>query len=432
MTATHYAAAVIGAGMAGLTAGAVTLGLADRLPFRRLEVVDQIYLPDLEFQVLPGRAPFTARLSEIFPHQRERIERLVEWLELFKYGAERNGGGAEAMRLFMKHYNRTYEEFLDEMVEDERLKAFFALRIQADPASLMIMAGFLTECYLKGMYYLPGGSHRLPLELAAYIQRQGGSVLTRAPVVGVDVEGDSVRRLHLADGREFTADAFVANCDVHRLFKQMLNVAPPEPYIKAMDGRKVGHSSLNIYLIVEGLALDHLRGGRIYLCNSYDIFGIYRQIESGQIPDETVIKIHIPSLNDPSLVGEGQHVIRIETDLYLEDGDATPEETYRRVLPQRFLRQAEERVIPGLRDHIRWMKVTTTRQFGALYQHTHGSGTGWAHTVANSVLRPFQQTTPYPNLFVAGQWGEFSSGLRQLVLSGQKAANAVLRLSSKG
>jgi hypothetical protein len=64
------------------------------------------------------------------------------------------------------------------MVEDERLRAFLALRIQADPASLMIMAGFLTECYLKGMYYLPGGSHRLPLALAGYIRERQGAVLT--------------------------------------------------------------------------------------------------------------------------------------------------------------------------------------------------------------------------------------------------------------
>ncbi|MEW8977736.1 MAG: NAD(P)/FAD-dependent oxidoreductase [Symbiobacterium sp.] len=403
------------------------VGLAGELRFQPLEVIDQIYLPGVELKIRPGRAGFVGALTEAFPHQRREIEQLADWLELFMRGAEAERRDGEAMRLFLQGYRRTYEEFLAERISDPRLRAVLALRIQADPASLMIMAGFVVECYFKGMYYLPGGTHRLPLALAGVLTRSGGAVRTGAEVVRLETEGDRVRALVLRDGERITADAFVANGDVFRLCDELLAGAAPESFRRSLEGRPIGHSSLSLYLLTEGLDLDRFRGGRIYLCNSHDIFGIYREIEAGRIPAETVIKVHIPTLSDPSLAPPGHHIVRIETDLLLDPSESTPEQVYAEELPEQLLDRVEARLIPGLRAHTRWRRVITPRGFRALIGHTRGSGTGWAHTVPNLVLRPFPQNTPFRNLFVAGQWGSFGSGLRQLVLSGSKAAEAVQR-----
>lgn len=401
------------------------LGLQERVIFKKLEVSDQVYLPEHQILFKHGKENFLHTLISQFPHEKENLQKFAEWLTAFQDGTKVMG--KEANLFFVKYFKKTYQEFIDESFTDEKLKGILSLRIQADPSSLMIMAGFITECYYNGMYYPMGGAQNLSNTLAECIRQNGGDVLTGSEVVGFGTMNDTVNEVRTKDGQAYGCRYVLYNGDIYKLYRDYIGLNNIKENVwNRVLSRKVGHSSLNIYLVVEGLDVSRFLGGRVYLSDSYDIFGIYQRIENGEIPEDLVIKLHVPTLHDPGLSAKGRHILRIETDLYHVCDEMHTQGAYHAVA-DKMLQKVSERLLPGLDQCIKHKRIITPIDYEEKFLHTFGSGTGWAHTVDNSILSTFKQDTPFRNLFIAGQWGEFSSGLRQIVLSGEKSANLILR-----
>lgn len=398
------------------------LGLTETAPFKKLAHTDRAVFPDITIQFGSGKEKFEQKLLEKFPDDADDIHRFCDWLSLFQEGTQSMGKSAGAF--FIKYYQKTFQDFLNDTIKNERLRGLLSLRIQAYPSSLMIMAGFMVECYFKGMYYPVGGAQKFSDTLADYIRGHGGEVLTDTEIVCFKNEGKHIEAVIDTQGTEYRANSFIFNGDVIRLYDDYAK--NPEALQRASK-REIGHSSLNIYLVTEGLDLQEFDScGRIYLSDTYDVSSAYEELESGHFPQDPVIKIHIPTRHDRSLAAEGREIIRIETDIcWTPEMHASQQDYFD--FAQKMMCRVEDRLIPGLAEHTRFSKIITPIDFHKMFLHANGSGTGWAHTVHNSMGSPYRQTTPFDNLFLAGQWGEFSSGLRQIVLSGEKAAELIER-----
>lgn len=400
------------------------LNLDEEIKFNKLAVTDHIFLPDREVRFCSGKESFIDTLNKEFPEEKENIHKFVEWLTKFQEGTKVMG--KEAGIFFMKYFKSTYEEFLNSFFTSKEIKGLLSIRIQADPASLMIMAGFLVECYFNGMYYPVGGAKALSDKLVGYIKNNGGDVYTNHEVTSIKVYDQKVKEIITKNGVSFQGDYILYNGDIIRLYKNYIGLDKINANIwNKTIKRKIGHSSLSIYLVVEGVDVSHLDGGRIYLTDSYDIFGIYRQIENGEIPKNLIIKLHIPTNHDKSLARGGRDIIRIETDLYHDSSSDRNREEYIKIA-DKILDKIDKRLLHGIKEHIKYQKIITPIDYEEKFLHTQGSGTGWAHTVENSMISTYKQDTPFLNLFIAGQWGEFSSGLRQIVISAEKSANLIL------
>lgn len=398
------------------------LGLQDRLQFIKLNKTDDIYLPNRHLTFEGGKEEFRKILCNEFPDAKEEIDHLIDWLTLFQEGAASQGSAA--MKFFFNYFRQDFERFLDKNITNKELKAVLALRIQADPASLMIMAGFLVECFFNGMYYPVGGAQRFSDILGEYIRENGGVIKCSTEIVGFETHEGKVLCAVSQRGERFYADSFVFNGDVLSLFKNYLpDAILMEKEIKKINNRVIGHSSLSIYLVVEDYDLSRFQGGRVYWSDTYDIFGVYRLIEGGRIPDNYIVKLHFPCKYDTTLTNGNRQLIRIETDIYYNP-ELDSEDKYL-CYAEDILNKIEASLLVDLHKHIKFKRVITPIEFKRLFGHSNASGTGWAHTTFNTMISKFSQKTPYSNLYIAGQWGEFGSGLRQLVLSSEKTTNYI-------
>jgi len=189
----------------------------------------------------------------------------------------------------------------------------------------------------------------------------------------------------------------------------------------------------------EDIDLSPFDCGRIYIMpesiRERSIFDLYRRIEGGDLVEDTLLKVHIPSVYDQSLGPPGISIVRIETDMSIEPFDRLGRgplaDEMRRSLEQQiasgFVRRVEDRLIPGLRGKTVYSRVISPVGWRDLFLSRGGSGTGWAHTVQNYFKDVFPTRTDLDGIFIVGQWGELSSGIRQLILSARKAASEILR-----
>lgn len=403
------------------------VGLEERIKFKKLEATDDIYIGNRHFQIQKGQKEFKELLLNEFPESAQEIENLVSWLSDYLQGTASQG--SNAMMFFMKNFRRDYEEFIKSYISDDLLRDILSLRIQADPSSLMIMAGFIVECYFNGMYYPVGGSDYFVKSLIDRFEELGGELITDTEIVSLATEGQRVLAAVDANGNEYEADTFIYNGDVIKLYEKLVPELISDKTKEKARKRVRGHSSLSMYLTVKDYDLSRFKGGRVYFTLGRDIFEIYRNIEADKEPEHTVIKLHFPCTHDATLAKDGRQLIRIETDMYYDELKDT-EEKYLSYA-DKLLKEVEDNLLNGISEKIVYKRVITPVEYAAMFGHTGGSGTGWAHTTYNMMVSKYGQKTELGNLFIAGQWGEYGSGLRQLVLSGEKAFEMAMKAETK-
>jgi phytoene dehydrogenase-like protein len=82
--------------------------------------------------------------------------------------------------------------------------------------------------------------------------------------------------------------------------------------------------------------------------------------------------------------------------------------------------------VPGLADAVRFREASTPLTNFSYTRNPYGAIEGYENTPANSGLGWLPQTTPIPNLFLAGAWTN-TGGQNPAIMSGQAAA----RLATK-
>lgn len=98
-----------------------------------------------------------------------------------------------------------------------------------------------------------GGSQALPDALVACLTRDGGRVQCASPVVQVLADGERVRGVRLADGREVIADlAVVAGGHLARLAGMLEGADPTPDLLTARDAWRPGLSVLAVHAALRG------------------------------------------------------------------------------------------------------------------------------------------------------------------------------------
>ncbi len=390
------------------------LDLEHAVHLEPVDVADVMVIGDRRVTLPTGLDRLQTSLGVQFP---ESTGDLAAFFGFMRQFLGDDDGSQDKGRFMMRNYRRGFEEFCTATVADPLLRTALAMRIQCDESSLMIMAGFFTECYAKGMVSLRGGMRTLVDALVGSITESGGEVLLGAEVTAILAADGIAHGVRLADGSTRAGDVVLYNGDVFALETMLAEHGGAGI---AVEGRRRGHSSLSLFLTLEGADLSRFAGAaRHYLTDTDDVFETYRVLETGRLPHHPVIKLHFPSRIDPSLAAPGRDLLRVEVDMY-HDEEAHDEafyDEYAQVIEALVAR----RLVPELREHCVYRRVVTPLDYLRWFGHRGGSATGWAHDVDNYLVRRISQRTGLQNTFITGQWGEHGSGLPQLIASAARS-----------
>lgn len=406
------------------------LGLRDRVPLHRPAELRVERWRGAEIEVGHGFAPWTAALERVAPGCSGDMARLAELATLAhaEFLAERDarlvGGPLPDLPVLSALVNTTAGEVLARTIHHPLARASAGalasyLGLPADELSAIPFLVALASYHAHGGTYPTGGSAAISEALADQVREAGGVVRTSAPVVAIDSRRGAVTGVRLKDGEELGARLIVSNLSPAVTWGMLLGGDAGRAARRAAAMR-LGTSAVKVWL---GLDKDPraLAPGL-----PYETF-LRGEPGTGASTDPVnELEVVAPHLLDPGCCPAGCGVLAITAGVEaLADDDAA--ESRHRALAERMVMAVEDRMVPGLRDHVVARSVATPRVFAQFTDNPGGTIHGFRPIPSQSGPRRPGAKGPVDGLLHVGGWTWTGSGFLPAMTSGVIAARMILR-----
>ncbi len=224
-------------------------------------------------------------------------------------------------------------QYLDEHFEDEMLKSALGWEsisnTLAGPSTAGTAYGLLHEAASGGTGggvgwgFVRGGMGTVTALMADAARESGAEIRTDAEVARVDVRGDRAVGVVMANGEEVRALRVLSNADPKRTFLGLVDPsALPADFLGRIEAYRCEGASMKMNLAVAELprvrGYDEGDGVRPYHRGLVQLTKPLLALDADQasaragIPaDHAHMELCVPSVHDPSLAPEGQHVVTI-------------------------------------------------------------------------------------------------------------------------
>lgn len=170
----------------------------------------------------------------------------------------------------------------------------------------------------QGLRQIAGGPGALVQALAAIVSAGGGELRVNSPVARIFVENGAAAGVELADGRVLRAPLVLSAINPRITLLELLGANRVETHeaLELSRAPRPGTTAkLNLALermpIFTGLAAEH-HGARLLIAPSLDeVEEAASSCRENRLTSAPLLELHLPSLADPSLAPEGQHILSV-------------------------------------------------------------------------------------------------------------------------
>jgi phytoene dehydrogenase-like protein len=288
-----------------------------------------------------------------------------------------------------------------------------------------------------------GGSGNLPAALASCVQDAGSAIRTDARVTELLAEGNAVRGVALSTGEVVEAPVVVAAVDprtalIRWLARPPSSMAPVVRRWRARTGRDGYESKVDAILtrrprfralnetLQRRLGVgDPLVPTTIVSPGLGEIVRAHAAMQRGEVAARPMFYVNVPSVVDPSLLVNGDHVLSLEvlfTPYRLRDGWEGSGE------PARWLDAFATLMEPGFSESVRRWRVVNPLDYERDFGLERGLAPGYAGTAVSALIGRDRELTRYETpvrgLYLTGA-GTFP-GAGIWGASGRNAAHVIL------
>ncbi len=307
----------------------------------------------------------------------------------------------------------------------------FATYVGADPYRAPATLNVIAHVEMTGgVWYPRGGIYTIAEALRRVAEELGVIIETNCRVEGIEVAGDRVRGVRLADGRTMTADAVIANVDVQTVYRDLLPDLPAVRRERAkLDRLEPSVSGFVMLLGVRG-TYDRLAHHNIFFSRDYraefrDIF------DDGLPPSDPTIYITATSKTDPDHAPAGHEnwfVLVNAPPLSDRYNWGNQADAY----AEHVLDVLAGRDGIDVRDQIVVQQVLTPREIASMSGAWRGAlyGTSSNDRMA-AFRRPPNRSEAVRGLYFAGGTVHPGGGVPMVMLSGAAAARSVMGKSGQ-
>jgi phytoene dehydrogenase-like protein len=313
-------------------------------------------------------------------------------------------------------------EVVQDAFADEHTRAFMLwmsfMTVQpVDRPGTGLLAYSLAFGRQRHSWTLPkGGSAALPRALAAYLDANGGAVVTGAKVTGLLVSGGRCVGVETGDGSRYRARRAVVST-IH--VKDLVAMAPPSAWDDAfrygVDTWRAGVSMFAAHYATTSPPRFPTAAGALTAVAAGIPWSVGRMLRVGSdltrgivATDEPVLLVLAPTVADPSRAPAGRHTLKVVGfQPYELDGGAEGWDRRKQAVADANL-EALRRYAPNLGDAVLASQVKSPLDLERFNAHNwHGSCHGGDMGPAQSgALRPAPgwagHRTPIPGLYQTG------------------------------
>ena len=402
------------------------LGVDKFLDVLTIDPSDRLIMPGICVNIHHDWKKTVQELSEMFAKESKSLNFFFHMLTNFDFAS-----------LYVKYKNLTFQELLDVLFKNIRLKTALGLfattmGLSADKLSALGALAYYKGSILDGGYHPVGGAQSFSDALRKCFEQFGGKVILRKTVSRILVISRKVNGVELDDGTRFYSKTVVSNADATHTYKDLVGE------------EHVGHEFINrlkllkpsLSLIVVYLGVETLFNGQVPSCCNLWYFP-YTNLRHGSInivdddrPDGYV-HIGLSSLHDRSLAPDGCE------SLVVFCGASYMTSEYWQANKKRLGDVLVERAchaIPSIRGKIRIKLVASP---STLYRYTlnrEGAYRGWEITPNQTQWELVRQKSSIEGFYLTGHWittPAGNGGVSAVAMSGKHVAQMIVRSIEK-
>ena len=439
---------VSGCGSEGYRNGSVihkicrALGIDPQAIFIPIPAYARAVFPEFETPLHSGEDAFITGLSERFPEEKDRLLALLRLCrvlaeeamvaeEILAQGRSAPISPALALANLFRYRRTTLAEALDEFLVDARLKSACAalwpyLGLPPSKLSFLYWAAMIAGYTYEGGYYCQGSFQTYANLLAAAVQEHGGEVLLNASVRRICVEQGKVCGIILENGQVIRAETVVSNIDARQTADLLIGREHlPEGHCEGLEKLTSSLSVFVSYVATDLQLAEQAHSHESFFFDSFDHEAGYALTCAGR---SNWFSATLPSLADPSLAPEGQHILLLTTLCPFQIGLSWRQA--KQGFQQRLLQQAE-RHFPGLNDHLLWVESGSPRTLERFTLNHQGAAYGYAPSPDQiGPNRPGVRGV-LPGLYHTGHWTRPGGGVAGVSVSALLAGQAVLNIAKQ-
>jgi phytoene dehydrogenase-like protein len=389
---------------------------------------------------------YAAALEPLLMNRPPRLKNMDrrDKLNLARIGWKlRFGLGAESMREFLRVGGMNMYDVLNDTFDSPGLKGALA----ADAVLGHNMGPRSPGTVLTWLYRLwgetggaqtlpPGGMGSVAKTLAAAAEKVGASIRTNAGVSRVLVKDGRATGVLLESGEQIDADLVVSNADAKTTFLRLVGT----PELDALFAHRVHktrtrgsaaklHLALNGLPEIKGLSASQL-GQRLLIAPDMTyVEHAFNHAKYGEFSERPMLEITVPSISDPTLAPEGQHVMSVVAS-YAPYALKTGWKDNHDIFADRIIALIEE-YAPVFTSLVTARELLTPVDIEAEYNIEGGH---WHHgemSIDQSfIMRPVhgsaQYDTPVKGLFLCGAAAHPGGGITGI--PGHNAAHRILAM----
>lgn len=197
------------------------LGFFHKLKFKNLnaEHFDLIHIgsDNKKYPIGLGYEKFINNLSEVFPEEKENLEKYVEGIRTIcksfhLYSFEVDNGNNH----FLSEYaNTSVGAYIDAITENEKLRVILSgnnmLYAGEKYETPIFVHALITNMFITGAKYFVDGSQQLADEMAQIIRDGGGDLFTKSKVEHIEAADKKVKWVRTESGETFKADTYISS-----------------------------------------------------------------------------------------------------------------------------------------------------------------------------------------------------------------------------
>lgn len=401
-----------------------SLGVDKEIEFIRIEPIRVSIFPDIEVAVDANVNAYVNRLISFFPSESAGIKSFFNMAERVYNGIQATinmqiYGTFERNKIdpdILKIVNMTYKDFLNEYINDYKLKAILSDRcpfigLPPSKVAALSMIILIMSYFRLGAYRPIGGFQRLSDVFIEGIKKNGGKVIFGSNVSKILMSGQNCHGVICDNGEEYISRYIVSNADFVSTFSNLLG----GEYISiAEDMIKNPGDSTSFFIVYAGVRGEFERHSSIGYFPSYDIDSFFSPDKA--FKKSGTIGITVASIEDKFLAPEGCHTVVLH-----EMVEASGEKMDRSKCMEIVIKKAEN-IMPDIKNRTVVLDSATPQTLQRYTGNFNGAAFGWKQIPGFRNIK----SHGIKNLYIAGHWGDMGGGVLAAAYSGAKAASEIL------
>ncbi len=398
------------------------------------------HLPNgLDLKVHRDYEAFLKELGDRFPEEREGIRRFYDecWkvfnclnampllsLEELKYLMTVFFSHPLACLGLVRYLPTNVGQFARQFIRNEELLKFIDMEcycwsvVPADRTPMINAGMVFSDRHYGGINYPKGGVGRIAEKLVEGLEQHGSEIRYGARVTRILLENGRAVGVKLANGEEIRAKRVISNATRWNTFGELL---PAEVKPAAETGWEKRYQQSPSFLSLHlGVEANLLPAGTE--CH-HILLEDWQRLED----EQGTIFVSIPTLLDPDLAPEGQHIIHTFTPSWMREWEGLSASAYaekKEAAAQRLIQRLEA-IFPGLEAAIDYQEVGTPRTHRRFLGRSNGTyGPIPRQTLPGLLGMPFNRSA-IPGLYLVGDSCFPGQGLNAVAFSGYACGHRV-------